>query len=445
MKKNLTFFGIFAFLILLVWEADRGAIAYISWRSFETILPLFAVLFGLMGVVLFVMSANFVLHKVLQKQQKEALCYAKNISDDETIVLNRKEVNKAMMLLVDSMVLITQGDLEKAKTNLADLKKIIGDDVLIDILLLKIYKGEKNFDKMEELSAKLESNPNLKLVGFKADIEAKMQKKQFAEALKTANKAYQVRQDLYWVIESAFNLRVKSGDFEGALQVLNSGFKKDIISKENYQKFKAVVLYELAKSAKEKDDNVNCFKFCSQALECAPNFVPAALLMVEYYVQNDKQTRKASKILSRVWRLNPTLEVAKAYLDLWPEDSITEKVQKMESLALTNGKNSSVNNMILADLYCKAGLWNKARNEFEVFLINNPATKKMAKTIAYYEKHANNNEKAADNWKKKATSCLEDDVWVCSTCGHISSKWHAYCKKCDEVGSFEWQLFADKK
>ena len=349
------------------------------------------------------------------------------------------------MLLVDSMVSITEGDLEKAKDNLANLKKIIGDDVLIDILRLKIYKGEKNFDKMEELSAKLENNPNLKLVGFKADIEAKMQKKQFAEALKTANKAYEARQDLYWVIESAFNLRVKSGDWEGALQVLNSGFQKDIINKENYRKFKAVVLYELAKDAKEKDDNLNCFKFCSQALEYVPDFVPAALLLSDYYIQNDKQTRKAAKVLSKVWRLNPTFDIAKAYLALWPEDTVIEKVQRMESLALTNGKNTSVNNVILADLYCKAKLWNKARNEFEVFLINNPASKKIAKTIAYYEKHSNNNEKAAENWKKKANECVDDDIWVCTSCGHVSSKWHVYCKKCDEVGSFGWQLLANKK
>ncbi len=432
---------------LIVWQADKSAVINIFWRDFDFTLSLICFLVIATAIIIVVMLITSLLHKIIKMQINQAQ-YINKINhcenDEETIVLNRKEFNESMMLLVDSMVSITEGDLEKATNCLDKLKQIIGDDIIIDILRLKIYKGEKNFDKMEELSAKLENNPNLRLVGFKADIEAKMQKKQFEEALKAANKAFEIRQDLYWVIESAFKLRVKSGDWEGALQVLNSGYQKDIIKKENYQKFKAVVLYELALATKENGDNINLFKFCSQSLECSPDFVPASLLMAEYYMENDRQVRKASKVLNKIWRLNPTTEIAEAYLNLWPEDNALEKVQRMETLALTNGKNPSVNNLILADLYCKAKLWAKAKSEFEIFLINNPATKKMAKTIAYYEKHANNNNQAAANWKKKEADCVSDSIWICNICGHMSSKWHPYCKKCDEIGSFNWNLYAKK-
>ena len=448
LKKSLTFVAVFAFFVLIVWEADTNATIKVLWRSLDVTMPLFMFLWCLvLGIIVFILI-NLFLHKVVEKQLCEASFIAKNknlADDEETIVLKRKDVDCAMMLMVESMASITEGDLQKAKSNLADLQKIIGNDIMIDILRLKIYKGEKNFDKMEELSAKLENNPNLKLVGLKADIEAKMQKKQFKEALKTANKAFELRQDLYWVIESAFKLRVKSADWEGSMQVLNAGYQKRIINKEKFEKFKSVVLYELACKMKEEGDAINFFKFASQALECDPDFVPAALLLAQYYMENDRQVRKAAKILSKIWRTNPTTEVAETYLNLWPEDSMLERVQRMESLALTNGKNPSINNLILADLYCKANLWGKVKNEFEIFLINNPATKKLAKTIAYYEKHANNNEQSTEKWKKKSNECVSDSVWVCSCCGHASSKWHPYCKKCDEVGSFEWKLFADKK
>lgn len=432
---------------VIIWQADTSSVINVSWRAYNVNVPLIYGLAVVTAIIVIVMLITVLLQKMIKMQISQARYINEKShceNDEETIVLNRKEFNESMMLLVDSMISITEGDLAKATNCLDKLKQIIGDDIIIDILRLKIYKGEKNFDKMEELSAKLENNPNLRLVGFKADIEAKMQKKQFEEALKTANKAFEIRQDLYWVIESAFKLRVKSGDWEGALQVLNSGYQKDIIKKDNYQKFKAVVLYELALAAKENGDNINLFKFCSQSLECSPDFVPSSLLMAEYYMENDRQVRKASKVLNKIWRLNPTTEIAEAYLNLWPEDNALEKVQRMETLALTNGKNPSVNNLILADLYCKAKLWAKAKSEFEIFLINNPATKKMAKTIAYYEKNANNNEMAATNWKKKTTECMSDSIWICDVCGHMSSKWHPYCKKCDEVGSFNWHLFAKK-
>lgn len=91
---------------------------------------------------------------------------------------------------------------------------------------MKIYKGEKDFDKMEKLSAKLMKNENIRIVGMKAAVEAQMQKKEFKEALETANKAFELRQDLYWVIESAFELRAKAKDWDGAMQVLDAGYKK---------------------------------------------------------------------------------------------------------------------------------------------------------------------------------------------------------------------------
>ena len=126
------------------------------------------------------------------------------------------------------------------------------------------------------------NNPDLELVSLKAAVEAQMKKKEFEQALINANKAFEVRQDLYWVIESAFNLRAKAEDWEGALQVLNSGFKKKLIPAEKYKLLKAVTLYELAENAKQSGDSVNFFKYCSQALECDPQLVPAA--KVEYLI-----------------------------------------------------------------------------------------------------------------------------------------------------------------
>ena len=303
MKKNFTFLGIVAFLVLLVYAGDKNSEIYISWRSFNShiSLSLFIILLAIISA--FITLLNHLVHIYFKKQADEVLKIMQKTTSDyeeENIVLNRKEINSAMMLLVETMTSITEGDMIKAKTSLADLKQIIGNDAIIDILLLKIYKGEKNFDKMEELSEKILSNPSLQLIGFKAAIEAQMQKKEFEQALKNANKAFEIRQDLYWVIESAFSLRVKSNDWEGALQVLDSGYQKKLINQEKYTSLKAVALYELAKKSKKDGDSINFFKFCSQSFELEPKLVPVALALAEYYMENDRQVRKAAKILSKI-------------------------------------------------------------------------------------------------------------------------------------------------
>ena len=119
-------------------------------------------------------------------------------------------------MIVKTMSAITAGLMEDARRHLGCLKEIIGEDAIIDVLMLKIYKGEKNFDKMEQLSQKLMENEDIQLVGMKAALEAQMQKKEFTEALKTVNQAFEVRQDLYWVIGSAFLLRAQNNDWLGA-------------------------------------------------------------------------------------------------------------------------------------------------------------------------------------------------------------------------------------
>jgi HemY protein len=450
-KKFYTFWIIGLLLILLIREGDVNSSIVINWRGASSVLPLAGALLWLWIFVAVIYGLNFLLHKMITGQLNEALRFSGNETRNaksgklsDKVVLNRADIDNSMMLLLKAMTSVTAGDMTAARKCLKELRNLIGDDTIVDVLTLKIYKGEKNFDKMEELSSKLMNNPDLELVSLKAAVEAQMQKKEFEQALITANKAFEVRQDLYWVIESAFNLRAKAGDWEGALQVLNSGFKKKIVPAEKYKHLKAVTLYQLAENAKQSGDSVNFFKYCSQALECDPQLVPAALALAEYYVQNDNQTRKAANVLSNIWRRNPTTEIAEMYLNLWPDDTAAARVQRMESLALTNSKRPSLNNLLLAVFDAKAKFWNKARSEFEIFLINNPATKRIAKVIYEYEKHFHKNEAAAQSWKNKTASCADDSVWVCPACGNVSKKWQPVCDKCSAVGEYKWHLYVEK-
>ena len=57
--------------------------------------------------------------------------------------------------------------MNEARFHIKNLKKVIGNDPIIDVLMMKIYKGEKNYDKMEKLSEKLMKNADIQIVGMK--------------------------------------------------------------------------------------------------------------------------------------------------------------------------------------------------------------------------------------------------------------------------------------
>ena len=92
----------------------------------------------------------------------------------------------------------------------------------------------------------------------------------------------------------------------------------------------------------------------------------------------------------------------------------------------------------------KAKFYDRAKSEFEIFLINNPATKKIAKLIAKYEKEVNKNLKAEQKWLKKEQNCAEDNVYRCSSCNRVEKHWTPFCKECGGFNTFEWLLYVKK-
>lgn len=455
-RKISTFIFIGLIFTVAMWMGDKNSWVLVDWREYRSRFSLPEAMLLVLVFVAVLDLINRIVRRVFRLQVRDAYrsSYAANVRENESIdvlagkisekiVIDRKDFDKSLLYVLRAMTSITAGDMKEARANIRALKKIIGNDPIIDVLTMKIYKGEKDFDNMEKLSAKLMKNEDIQIVGMKAAVEAQMQKKEFAEALATANKAFELRQDLYWVIESAFELRAKAGDWDGAMQVLDAGIKKKIVPVEKQQRLKAIVLYEMAMEAKKKGDDVNFFRLCSQAIAADETLVPAALAMAEYYVENDNQFRKAAKVLTSAWKKNPTDEIAYAYLNLYPKDDILSRIQKMESFALLNGLRPSLNNRILAELCCEAGLWGKAKGEVEVFLINNPCTRKVCKVISKYEEYYHNDKTTAKAWMDKLDTMAEDSEWVCESCGAMSEEWHAVCPVCGTFGQSKWHLYVE--
>lgn len=455
-RKISTFIFIGLIFTIAMWMGDKNSLIMLSWRDYRSEFSLPEAMVLVLVFVAIVDFVNRILRKVFNLQIREAYraSYNNNAREDEAIdvlagkisekiVLDRRDFDKSLLHVLRAMTSVTAGDMKEARANIKSLKKIIGNDPIIDVLTMKIYKGEKDFDNMEKLSAKLMKNEDIQIVGMKAAVEAQMQKKEFSEALVTANKAFELRQDLYWVIESAFELRAKAGDWDGALQVLDAGIKKKIIPVEKQKRLKSIVLFEMAKEAQAKGDDVNFFRLCSQSIMTDDTLIVAALEMAKYYVANDNQFRKAIKVLTAAWKKNPTDEIAYAYLGLYPKDDILTKIQKMESFALLNGLRPSLNNRILAELCAEAGLWGKAKGEIEIFLINNPCTKKVCELISKYEQYYHKDKVTAKAWMDRKDGFAEDSAWVCESCEATSDEWHAVCPACGAFGQGKWHLYVE--
>ena len=443
MKKAISLFFILCVVLsALVFGIDKGSKVLIQSAFFAEKMPMwrFVLAIGAVACVVFLVVGKMI--EALQSQINENVLRSNALRAN--VKMKKSDVDEALLLLLKTMTATTEGDLKAAREHLKALQKVIGKGEMTDFLELKILKGEKNFDAAQKLAIKLAQNKESELVGLKSLIETSAKKKDYEKALQSANRAFETRQDLYWVIENTFHLRAFASDWRGALEVLETGLKKKMVTPERYALLKAMAFYEIGLQEKKDGKELGFAKYVTQAYNIDPSFEPAALDLALIY-EKEGQTRKAEKILKQIWRINPTYDVAKAYLKLFKDDSPIDKVQKMESFALLNSKNPSLNSFVLAELDMKAKLYDKAHAEFEIFLINNPATKKIAKLMAQYERAANNNEKAALSWEKRAETCEEDCVWVCDNCGHTSPKWKPFCSHCRKFDPFKWVLCLKEK
>jgi len=458
-KKISTFIFLGLILTVIVWMLDKNSVATLDWRNYQTTLSVPELLVLLLVTVLALDVVNILFRKLLKIQVREvyktSLLTNRDGQEDETIdvlagkisekiIIDRKDFDRSLLLVLRAMTAITAGDMAEARTHIKLLKQVIGNDPIIDVLMMKIYKGEKNYDKMEKLSEKLMKNADIQMVGMKAAVEAQMEKKEFKVALATVNKAFELRQDLYWIIESAYELRAKAGDWDGAMQVLTAGHKKKIIPHAKYERLRAMILFERAREYHKSGDEVNFFKYANQAISADDTLVPAALALADYYKANDNQVRKAESVLFSIWKKNPTDEIAYAYVNLLDGLDGKERMQRLETLLKVNSLRPSLNNRLIAEFSIANGALGKAKSELEMFLVNNPCTKKVCEMIAEVEEKFDKDKKEAKAWRARYDTCADDSLWVCASCGAKTTEWHAICPECKAFGQAQWHLYVEQ-
>ena len=181
-RKTSIFIFIGLIVTFVLWMFDRSSLVTVNWRQTYSQFSLPEAMLFLLVLFAVIDLITRIVRAVIRAQLKEVYrtsVFRNDTDENATIdvlagkitdkmILNRRDFDNSMLLVLRAMTSITAGDMKEARVNLNNLKKIIGDDPIIDVLKMKIYKGEKDFDRMEKLSAKLMKNESIQLIGMKA-------------------------------------------------------------------------------------------------------------------------------------------------------------------------------------------------------------------------------------------------------------------------------------
>ena len=215
------------------------------------------------------------------------------------------------------------------------------------------------------------------------------------------------QKQVLWVKQAYFQLSLMEGDWEQACQYLES--LKRVIPKSEYKRNYACCLMMMGQVDK--------------AYKLDETQAPIILAKAK------ENPEKAVKILNKAWEKTPCQEIYNAFKMALVDKTDEEKMKAIKALVKQN-KGNRFSLLALADMNLETGNAPKAKEILDEYLENFPLTQQVALMMAKAERKGWKHEAAALDWEKKALSLQEKTDWVCTHCGHASSKWEPVCSAC---------------
>jgi HemY protein len=414
-----------AFLIVVgllalgfAWLADRPGDVVLTWqgRHFETslmvvivaMLVLFAALILILALAALLLRSPFMVRRHLHHRRGE----------------------RAYEAISRGLVAVGAGDLLAARKHATQARRIAPAEPLA--LLLSAQSAQLGGDRAAADNAfrAMAGRPDTKTLGLHGlHVEAR-RRGDHATAHAFAEEAARENPSLGWAGKAVLEFRCLTGDWAGALELLESN--KRALGKDAYRRQRAVMLTARALAAEETDRD-NAKAFALEASKLAPTLVPAAALAGRMLAEAG-DPRKASRIVNKAWLAHPHPDLAQVLAELRFGDAARDRLKRIETLAkkLPNHVESG---LALARAALDARQFGKARAALASFVA--APTRRVALLMAEIERVEHNDEGRAREWLARAVNAAPDPAWTAD--GHVSDRWLPLSPS-GKLDGYQWRV-----
>jgi HemY protein len=173
-------------------------------------------------------------------------------------------------------------------------------------------------------------------------------------------------------------------------------------------------------------------------LRLAPSLVPAAEIAGRILASKG-ESRQASRLIVRTWKLSPHPDLAVIYAFAKPGDSPRERVKRVKYLAsLTPGDVEGP--IAVATAAIEAHEWDEARNALAPYLDGRPPAR-ICTLMARIESGELGDKGREREWLARAVRAPRDRAWIAD--GYVSDRWLPVSPVTGAVDGFEWKAPVD--
>ena len=232
----------------------------------------------------------------------------------------------------------------------------------------------------------------------------------------------------------ALGQKTAHGDWDGALELLETQKATKQIDKDTAKRERAVLLTAKALDTFESDP-VGSKPIAIEANKLAPDLIPAAIIAAKVLFQQ-ADLRKGSKILEHVWKKRPHPEVAETYVHARLGDSVFDRLKRARHLASLYPHHAE-SNLAIAHAALAAGELKEAREAAETVLRTAPRESAYL-LLADIEEAQTGDQGRVRQWLSRAVKAPRDPAWTAD--GYVSERWAPASPVTGKLNAFEWKV-----
>jgi len=239
-----------------------------------------------------------------------------------------------------------------------------------------------------------------------------------------------------WSVNALFDLQARAGDWEGALATLAVARRHSNVEPDVALRRRAVLLTAEARDLEASQPD-KALALASEALRLAPSLIPAAEIAGRLLASKG-ESRQASRLIARTWKLAPHPDLATVYAFAKPGESPRDRLKRVEHLAsLTSGDIEG--HIAVAVAAIEARDWQAAEAALSPYLHDRPPARVCA-LMARIESGEGNKGRERE-WLARAVRGRRDRAWIAD--GYISDRWLPVSPVTGAVDAFEWKAPVD--
>ena len=415
---------VFALCLGFAWLADRPGNMVVHFGGYEYQVSLMVAAVAVTAIVAAVMIGWWLVKSIWNSPYTIARYF------------RVRQRDRGYQALSTGMIAAGAGDAALARKMNKQAAKLIRSDSepLIALLDAQASLLEGDHDSAREKFERMLDDPEMRLLGLRGLYLEAERLGDRAAARHYAGRAADIAPQLGWAIDSTLEEKTASGDWDGALKLLDAQKSTRQVDKDVINRRRAVLL--TAKAQDLLDTDLTAAKAAAlEADRLAPDFAPAAVIAAKVlFKQND--IRKGAKILETAWKAEPHPDIADLYIHARGGDASHDRLaraKKLEALRTNNVESS----LAVARAALDAQEYRMAREAVEAAIRMQPREGAYL-LLADIEEAETGDEGRVRQHLAKALRAPRDPAWVAD--GFVSERWAPVSPVTGKLDAFEWRV-----